>query len=272
MPSLDTYLDEQLAKGRRHFLWDDALTSLPLSTQALASAIKRQVAKRRLAAPRHGFYLILRPEDQPWGAPDPVRWIDPLMRFQEVDYRVSLLRAAAFHGASHQAAMVFQVVTPKQLRALELGRHRVEFIYQSPSAFVAANVPEYLGQIKSPTGFAKVAGIELTMLDCVRYFHRAGGINAVAQIVKDLGSKGKANRLAKLAVEYENSAVRRLGYLLGLSGHERQATALRPFVAQAKSMVPLDPSFKPLVESDAEEHQKDLEWKLVINEPVQADS
>jgi len=111
----------------------------------------------------------------------------------------------------------------------------------------------------------------LSMLDCVRYFHRAGGIHTVAQIVKDLGSHAKPNRLGKLAIDYENAAIRRLGYLLSLADYERQANVLRPFVAQAKSMVPLDPSVKPLVESDEDEHQKDLDWKLVINEPVEAD-
>jgi hypothetical protein len=36
-------------------------------------------------------------------------------------------------------------------------------------------------------GFAKVAGAELTLLDCVRYFHRASCLSGVAQIVKDRG-------------------------------------------------------------------------------------
>jgi AbiEi antitoxin C-terminal domain len=79
----------------------------------MAAAITRLVKKGRLANPRHGFLLILRPEDQLAGAPDPVRWIDPLMKHQGHDYRISLLRAAAFHGSSHQAAMVFQVVVPQ---------------------------------------------------------------------------------------------------------------------------------------------------------------
>lgn len=30
------------------------------------------------------------------------------MKYQKLDYRVGFLRAAAFHGSSHQAAMVFQ--------------------------------------------------------------------------------------------------------------------------------------------------------------------
>jgi hypothetical protein len=29
-----------------------------------------------------------------------------------------------------------------------------------------------------------VAGVELTLLDCTRYFHQAGGIYALAQIAK----------------------------------------------------------------------------------------
>ncbi|MDR1727022.1 MAG: hypothetical protein LBT74_03695 [Acidobacteriota bacterium] len=39
--------------------------------------------------------LILRPEDWRTGAPDPATWIDMLMRHLGVDYRISLLRAAA---------------------------------------------------------------------------------------------------------------------------------------------------------------------------------
>lgn len=83
---------------------------------------------------RHGFYLILRPEDRAAGSPDPARWIDPLMKYQGIDYRISLLQAAAFHGSSHQAAMVFQVIVPKQLRTFDIGRHRLQFIYQGPGA------------------------------------------------------------------------------------------------------------------------------------------
>jgi hypothetical protein len=153
----------------------------------------------RLANPRHGFLLILRPEDQLAGAPDPVRWIDPLMKHQGLDYRISLLRAAAFHGSSHQAAMVFQVVAPKQLRDLEVGRHRLQFLYQSPRAFARGNQPNLLRQIKSDAGYAKVAGVELTLLDCVRYFHKATGINGVAQIVKDIGVRAEPRVLASAA-------------------------------------------------------------------------
>ena len=272
MLSLDQYIDEQLARGRGYFSREDGLPAAGLSAGAFTAAVTRLIKKRRLANPRHGFYLILRPEDRAAGAPDPARWIDPLMKYQGIDYRISLLHAAAFHGSSHQAAMVFQVIVPKQLRSFDIGRHRLQFIYQGPDAFAEVNVPKWLGQLKSEAGFAKVAGVELTLLDCARYFHKSAGINGVAQIVKDLGANADPRNLVGAGAHYENSAVRRLGYLLELEGHERQASALKPFVKRAKSMKPLDPSVRSLSESLDGIHEKNSEWKLLINTPVEIDS
>jgi len=271
MAAFDQYLDNQLARGRAYFIREEALAALGLSPQALKSAIARFITKQRLANPRHGFYLILRPEDRIAGAPDPVRWIDPLMKYQAIDYRISLLRAAAFHGSSHQAAMIFQLVVPKQLRDFEIGRHRLQFVYQTPAAFTKVNQPNWLASMKSDAGFAKAAGVELTLLDCARYFHKAAGINGLTQIVKDLGATADARKLAEAAKVYENSSVRRLGYLLDRAGHSRQASALQPFVKRAKTAVPLDPSVKPLISLLAEPSPRDSKWMLLINESVEAD-
>src|SRR5581483_8201936 len=161
MASADGYLDQQLARGRAYFSREEALKALGPAPQNFNAAISRLIKKGRLANPRHGFYLILRPEERALGAPDPVRWIDPLMKHQGIDYRISLLRAAAFHGSSHQAVMVFQVVVPKQLRGFEIGRHRLQFVYQTPRTFMKTNQVDWLGQIKTDAGFAKIAGIEV---------------------------------------------------------------------------------------------------------------
>ena len=272
MASLEQYLEKQLSHGRAYFSREEALKALDLAPEAFTAAATRLIKKHRLANPRHGFYLILRPEDQVAGAPAPVRWIDPLMKHQGIDYRVSLLQAAAFHGSSHQAAMVFQVIVPKQLRAFEIGRHRLEFIYQTSDAFAEANRPEWLAQMKSDAGFAKVAGVELTLLDCARYFHKATGISGVAQIAKDLGASADPRHLARAAAAYENSSVRRLGYLLELVGHSRQANILEPFVKKSKSMLLLDPSIKPLLASQSALYEKNSKWMLLINEAVEIDS
>jgi hypothetical protein len=270
MASLDRFLDNLLSRGRAYFSREDALKALGQSQDAFAAAARRLIRKSRLANPKRGFYLIVRPEDKAMGAPDPTRWIDPLMKYLDIDYRISLLRAAAFHGSSHQAAMVFQVVVPKQLRSFDLGRHKIQFVYQTPKAFVKTNQTEWLGQIKTDAGFAKIAGIEVTLLDSIRYFHKAAGINGAAQIIHDIGGKANPHKLAKAAAAYENSAVRRLGYLLYHFGHKRQANALVSYAKKAKSMKPLDPSVRAVVE-DLNEPEDDSNWMLTINEPVEID-
>jgi len=114
--------------------------------------------------------------------------------------------------------------------------------------------------------------LELTLLDCARYFHKSACINGLAQIVKDIGEWGDAHKLAEAAVVYENASVRRLGYLLDQAGCESQARALEPFVTMAKTSPLLDPSIKPLISSISEDAPRVAKWKLIINEPVEADS
>src|SRR3972149_3763938 len=269
MAALDYYLDDLLSRGRAYFIRDEALAALELKPPAFAAAVTRSVNKRRLANPRHGFYLILRPEDRSAGAPDPVKWIDPLMKHQGTDYRISLLRAAGLPGSTHQARMVFQVVVPRQLRDFELGRHRLQFLYQIPRVFAQTNRPNLLEQMQSDAGYARVAGVELTLLDCVRYFHKAAGVNGVAQIVKDIGATAGPRTLAKAAAADENAAFRRLGYLLERAGHARQADALEPIVKHARTPLPLDPAVKPTVVALDHVPEKNARWKLLINETLE---
>lgn len=272
MANLQEFIESQLARGRAYFSKSAAVAELGQTSQAFQAAVARLRKKGRLACPRRGFYLILRPEDQVLGVPEPARWIDPLMKYSGLDYRVSLLRAAAFHGSAHQAAMVFQVIAPRQLPTIKLGRQRVEFLYQSPADFAESNRPEWCAQLKTEAGFARVAGVELTLLDICRYFHRAAGINGAAQAAHDLGSKADPRILAKAAIVYENSAVRRLGYLLERFGHTRQANALTAFAGRAKSFKDLDPAARPIVAALSEDEPRSPKWKLVINVPVEIDA
>ncbi len=271
MAALDTFIDDRLAAGRGWFSRDEAVASgIALST--LSPALTRAVAKGKLACPRHGFYLIVRPEHRAVGAADPAEWIDPLMKHQGLGYRVSLLRAAAHQGSSHQAAMIFQVVAPRQLRDLTLGAHRLQFVYQEPEAFAACNDAALVDAIQTPAGFAVVAGVELTLLDCVRYMHRAGGLGSVAQIAKDLGAHADARRLARAAAHYEGAAVRRLGYLLEQAGHSKQAKAFRVYAEIARHFAPLDPGTKSLVPALAQASLRDTTWKLELNEAFEVDA
>jgi len=261
MTDLNAFLSRQLSRGRITFTREDALRTLP--ADSLTAALSQLIRKGRIANPRHGFYLILRPEDA--GAPDPAQWIHPLMKHQKIDYRISLLSAAQFHGATTQATAL-QLIVPSQLRDFAIGRHKLEFINQTPSSFARTNRPEWLAEMKSGSSIAKAAGVELTLLDCARWFHKAGGISQVAQVTRDLGAKALARRLAPLARDCESSAVRRLGYLLELAGHEPQAKALDRFAQEAKTVKLLDPS------SGIEPTEMSGRWKIAVNTPVERDS
>jgi predicted transcriptional regulator of viral defense system len=271
--SLAELVDERLGRGRGYLTKADAVEALGVSPAAFNAAAARLVKQRQLARPRQGFFVILRPEDRASGGPDPARWIDPLMQHLGLDYRVSLLRAAAFHGSSHQAAQAFQVVTPRQLRPVAVESQRVEFLYQAPTAFARVNRAPWLDTLKSDAGFAQVAGVEVLLLDAVRYFHEAAGLNGAAQIVHDLGGRAHPRQLVDAAQSYENSVVRRLGFLLERFGHGRQAARLRPLAARAKSSKPLDPSVRVVPRlADTVGHAEDATWKLRLNVPVEIDA
>jgi predicted transcriptional regulator of viral defense system len=260
---LDPFLSRQLSRVRIYFTREDALRMLP--ADSLTAALSQLIRKGRIANPRQGFYLILQPEDRQQGAPDPARWIHPLMKQQKIDYRISLLPAAHFHGATAQPTAL-QLIVPKPLRDFAIGRHKIEFNNQTPSSFARTNRPEWLAEMKTESSIAKAAGVELTLLDCARWFHKAGGISAVAQITRDLGGKALARRLAPLARDCESSAVRRLGYLLELAGHKPQAKALDRFAQEAKTVRLLDPS------SGIEPTEMSGRWKIAVNRPVKPGS
>ena len=117
-----------------------------------------------------------------------------------------------------------------------------------------------------------MAGFELTLLNCVRYIHRAGGINSVAQIAKDLGAHANPRTLARAATHYEGAAVRRLGYLLEQAGHTKQTRALRVYADSARHFAPLDPGVKPIVAALADVPERDSFWKLLINQAIVEDA
>jgi len=102
--------------------------------------------------------------------------------------------------------------------------------------------------MKSEAGFAKVAGVELTLLDCARYFHKSAGISGLAQIRQRHRSAGQRPQTRQAATVYENASVRRLGYLLDRLDTSHKPVRSNPS-SSSKTSLPLDPSVKPLITS-----------------------
>jgi len=72
MDRMSQYLDDLATNGRSTFSKKEAMAAIGLSSAAFLSAAARRKKKERLVSPRQGFYLLLRPEDRPAGAP-PIR-------------------------------------------------------------------------------------------------------------------------------------------------------------------------------------------------------
>jgi hypothetical protein len=94
MPDFESFLASHLSRNRRSFTREDLLRSLSAGSRTLTTSLSKLVRQGRIANPRPGFYLILKPEDKQAGAPDPAQWIHALMKHQKIDYRISLLTAA----------------------------------------------------------------------------------------------------------------------------------------------------------------------------------
>ncbi len=63
-------LKKSLWPGSRYSPREEALAALPLKPDGFTAALTRQISKKRLANPRHGFYIILRSKDRIAGALD----------------------------------------------------------------------------------------------------------------------------------------------------------------------------------------------------------
>lgn len=260
--TLSALVDSYQATGRYVLLRDQALEALGISDEALKKAVQRLVAKRRLAVPRRGFFIIVPMEYRAAGAPPPAWFIDDLMKFCEQPYYVGLLSAAALHGAAHHQPQEFQVVTNKQQRPAVAGRARLRFFRKRH----IERVPTM--EMKTETGAMRVSTPEATALDLLRYIEGAGHLGNVATVLAELAEKMDGQRLVEVAkLDGELANAQRLGHILDQVGAGELGAALAAWVAS------LHPRFVPLrSDRSARRAAKDARWHVLVNERVEAET
>ena len=255
-------VDSYQATGRYVLTRETALEALRTNDEALKKSVQRLTARRRLAVPRRGFFVIVPVEYRQAGAPPPSWFVDELMKFCGRRYYVGLLSAAALHGAAHQQPQEFHVVTDVQLRPVVAGRSRIRFfqklgIDRTPTT-----------ETKTETGFMRVATPEATALDLLRYVEAAGHIGNVATVLADLAEKLDAGRLAEVAkIEGDLPNAQRLGYLLDQVGAEVPASSLATWIAERHPRyIPLRP------DRSVRSARKNARWRILVNEKIEADT
>lgn len=260
--SLATYLRTLQSEGRIAFTRDEATLSLGITEAAFLKAAARLQKQHALLNPRQGFYVAVPPQFLSWEAPPPSWYIDALMQHEGRFYYVGLLKAAELHGATHHAVMEFQVVTDRQLPKIRAGRSWITFHFRSDLESVRSGVVEH----KTDTGTMKVSSPELTALDLLRYIHVAGGIDAVATVLADLGGKIDGDKLAIMAGHFDRACAQRLGYLLDRLGHADRAQALYSHLAAMKSVpwVALEPPKRDTAAPAATPIERSERWRVTV--------
>ena len=267
--AFSTYLNRLLSQGRLVLTPEQAQQDLGISRRSFIASAERQQKQGNLIMPRRGFYVIVPPQYLALGAPPPSFYIDSLMRHEGRPYYVGLLKAAELHGATHQAVMQFQVVTDKRLPKIRAGRSVIAFYYRKDMNKIADSLEE----CKTEAGFIKVSSIELTMLDLLRYPHAGAGLDNIATVISDLGSKVDPHKLAALSAVFERTVIQRLGYLLDTLGFGERTGALRETLCQFRSLpwTELEPArvadraFKP------ESPERDKRWHIIVNRMPEID-
>lgn len=256
---LAEYVDTLQSRGRYTFVRDEALAALGVSTAALKQAAARLVDAGRLVSPRRGFYVIVPLEHRVAGAPPPSWYIADLLRHADVHGYVGLLSAAALYDAAHHAPQEYQVVVDRQLRHLTVGRSRFRFVYKRDTATTL------ITHRKTDTGTMPVSTPEATAFDLVRYVEAAGGIDAVATVLADLGEQIEPQALASAAVWVPRTVAQRVGWLLDRLGHgERTGPLHRMLAACAWDVVDLQPGM-------ACEAEPDPRWHVRANRDIEVD-
>ena len=185
-------------------------------------------------------------------------------------YYVGLLKAAELHGATHQAVMEFQVITDKRLPRTRAGRSAVVFYYRKDMDAITSGLEDH----KTDTGRMKVACLELTMLDLLRYPHAAGGLDHIATVLCDLGGRVDPSKLAVLSGAFERSVVQRLGHLLGKLGFQDKINLLFEEVLQGPALPwgELEPALASDPDFTIAPTERDECWHVIVRRPPEPDT
>ncbi|MGH9343362.1 MAG: type IV toxin-antitoxin system AbiEi family antitoxin domain-containing protein [Terriglobia bacterium] len=260
--SLSAYITGLLAAGRLVFSRGEAQAAMGTGRGAFLAAAQKLQKRGRLLNPRQSFYVIVPPQNLNFGSPPPASFIDDLMRHEKRPYYVGLLKAAEFHGSAHHAVMEFQVVTNKQMRALQTGRSKIAFYFKKYISAVAPGIEDH----KTDTGKMKVSSVELTMLDLLRYPEASGGLDNVLTIFEELGPKLDVQKMLPLCDAFERSVIQRAGYLLDRSGLTDKAEKLQDFLKPGPhaQWTELDPSLASDSDLAPEVVARDKRWRVLV--------
>jgi predicted transcriptional regulator of viral defense system len=247
-----------MSQGRYWVSSTEAAQLAGVPPQHVYPGLQRLRRRGAIFSPARGLYVVVPPEYRSWGVLPGELFIDPMMRALGRNYYVSLLTAAAMHGASHQAPQVFQVMVDRYVADRDIQRVKLRFYANEYIELMAVE------ERRVDTGRIRLATRETTLVDLVVHPDEAGGLSNVATITAEIGDLD-VPALAHLARLRSRSVARRLGWLLDEFRRDLELEPLRE-VALAQSGYPTR-----LVRALPARGQVDRRWNLQVNSEVEPD-
>lgn len=255
--------DWLIAHGQHFATTDEVAELVGVAPGSVRQSLRRPAAANKIASITRGAWVPVPPEYRSAGAPPPAHFIHPLMTFVGHPYYVGFLSAAALHGASHQAVMVFQVATTAKLRDRTIGAGRMRFIQRS--AVPRRSVVDHL----VPTGRIKVSTPAVTALDLVESPTHGAGWSNVATVLAQFVEDGVIDPsvIAAEAAGYPTAVAQRAGYLIEsmaeLAGVSLDLSELERLIHGSESV--------PLVSHRDEAGERDDRWGVIVNTEIEPD-
>jgi predicted transcriptional regulator of viral defense system len=207
---ISDWVNQQLSNGKFSFTLADLYENMPdKSDGSIKLALKRLVDKNKIISILKGFYIIIPPAYQNMGILPPAMFMDDLMAYLKRPYYLSLLSAAALHGAAHQQPQLYFVCTtlPSMRDTRKKGIH---IKYVSKRKF-----PEtHLVQKKTESGYVNLSDPLLTCFDLISYYKTIGGFNRAVTVINELSEEIVEEHISESVFQIApNATLQRLGYL-----------------------------------------------------------
>lgn len=257
---VENFVEATQATGRYAFAAEELANAVTLSPDGVRAALQRLERQGRIVrpSPRRGFFVIVPPEYRTIGAPPVAWWLDAFMRhIQRPDYYVGLLTAAEWHGSAHYAVQEIQVVVPKQVRPIRVGRERLRFVTKADAATTPIDNKSF------DAGPVRVSTPEATSVDLVQYMRMLGGPSRIATVLSELHLTQSALSHA-IEIAGDVTAAQRLGFLLEVAGQRAASRAIARYLKTNEHHT------RPLVPSEpTEDADVAAPWDIVVNTPVE---
>ena len=258
--SFAEFIKQILAEGRISFTIEEIMQSSGYNRKTAQVSLSRLANNGGVALIRQGFYVIITPEFSSQQSVPPLMYIDDLMKYIGRVYYVSLLSAAALHGAAHQQPMHFFVTISKpSIRNIDGDRWNITFNTKKEWD------KSLITQKKTRIGYVNVSTPEATMLDLVEN-QRTFGLGRIAGVIDELSERVSRATLRSSATYFPTAILQRLGYILEvILGKEELTKGLASILAKRSTY----PQYLSL--SAEKCGTLNTKWKVIVNDQIETD-